>query len=126
MPDPLANSPAMTINKPDSMPRGWWLFPWSYARQLHRNIKALRALCDRQDDLLRGEYTTRPRWKIVPHTHEGVTRYYFQDTEPCKAELQSSLNFGVKMLCDANGIVAETDPAKAIDYCDTLNGGKTK
>ena len=111
----------MTIIRPNAKPALWWLFPWSYARQLHRNCVALKALCDRQDDLLCGKYTPRPRWKIVPNTHEGVTRYYFQYTEPCKAELQSGLSFGFKMLGDANGIVAETDPAKAIERVTELN-----
>lgn len=43
----------MTIIRPDSMPRFWWLVPWSYARQLHRTANALRALSDRLDDSLR-------------------------------------------------------------------------
>jgi hypothetical protein len=40
----------MTIIRPDSMPRLWWLVPWAYARQLHRTANALRALSDRLDD----------------------------------------------------------------------------
>jgi hypothetical protein len=40
----------MTIIRPDSMPRFWWLVPWAYARQLHRTANALRALSDRLDD----------------------------------------------------------------------------
>ena len=43
----------MTIIRPHSMPRGWWLCPWAYARQLHRNCTALKALCDRLDDTVR-------------------------------------------------------------------------
>jgi hypothetical protein len=39
----------MTIIKPDSLPRLWWLFPWSIARQLHKNAVALKALADRLD-----------------------------------------------------------------------------
>jgi hypothetical protein len=53
MPDPLSHHPAMLIIRPDSMPRLWWLFPWSYARQLYRNANALRALCDKQDAIIR-------------------------------------------------------------------------
>jgi hypothetical protein len=45
----------MTIIKPNSMPRLWWLFPWSYARQLHRNCVALKALTDRLDDTVRAQ-----------------------------------------------------------------------
>jgi hypothetical protein len=36
----------MTIIRPDSLPRLWWLFPWSIARQLHKNAVALKALSD--------------------------------------------------------------------------------
>jgi hypothetical protein len=36
----------MTIIRPDSLPRFWWLFPWSIARQLHKNAVALKALAD--------------------------------------------------------------------------------
>jgi hypothetical protein len=39
----------MTIIRPDSLPRLWWLFPWSVARQLHKNAVALKALADRLD-----------------------------------------------------------------------------
>jgi hypothetical protein len=36
----------MLIVRPDSLPRFWWLFPWSVARQLHKNAVALKALAD--------------------------------------------------------------------------------
>jgi hypothetical protein len=39
----------MTIIRPDSLPRLWWLFPWSIARQLHKNAVALKAYGDRAD-----------------------------------------------------------------------------
>ena len=52
MPDPLAHHPSMLIIRPESLPRLWWLFPWSIARQLHRNCTALKALSDRLDDAL--------------------------------------------------------------------------
>jgi hypothetical protein len=42
----------MTIIRPHDKPRLWWLFPWSYARTLHTAANALRALCDRQDEVL--------------------------------------------------------------------------
>jgi hypothetical protein len=38
----------MTIIRPDSLPRLWWLFPWSIARQLHKNAVALREMADNQ------------------------------------------------------------------------------
>jgi hypothetical protein len=39
----------MTIIRPDSLPRLWWLFPWSIVRQLHKNAVALKAYGDRAD-----------------------------------------------------------------------------
>ena len=50
MPDP-SHRPynPMTIIRPDSLPRLWWLFPWSMARQLHKNAVALKAYGDRAD-----------------------------------------------------------------------------
>ena len=42
----------MTIIRPHTKPRLWWLFPWSYARTLHTAANALRALTDRQDEAL--------------------------------------------------------------------------
>ena len=49
MPNPLAHHPSMLIVKSDSLPRFWWLFPWSMARQLHKNAVALKAMADRLD-----------------------------------------------------------------------------
>ena len=53
MPDP-SHRPynPMTVIKPNTKPRLWWLFPWSYARTLHTSANALRALSDRLDDAL--------------------------------------------------------------------------
>jgi hypothetical protein len=42
----------MTIIRPDSLPRLWWLFPWSVCRQLHKNAVALKAMSDRLDNAL--------------------------------------------------------------------------
>jgi hypothetical protein len=42
----------MLIIRPDSLPRLWWLFPWSVARQLHKNAVALKAMTDRLDNAL--------------------------------------------------------------------------
>lgn len=116
----------MNIIRPNAMPRFWWLFPWSYARQLHRNANALRALCDRQDDLLRGKYTTRPRWEIVPHINlaEGVAKFYFQDTDPdIDRAKETTVLRGKAFLYDgpSKSFVIETDPAKAIERVTDLN-----
>ena len=126
MPDPLSHHPAMLIIKPDSMPRFWWLVPWAYARQLHRNCVALKALCDRQDDVLRGRYTTRPRWQIVPHINlaEGLAKFYFQDTDPeLDRAKETSVLRGKSFLYDgpSKSFVIETDPAKAIERLSELN-----
>ena len=39
----------MTIIKPDSMPRLWWLNPWAAAVHLHKVAVALKAYADRSD-----------------------------------------------------------------------------
>lgn len=125
MPDPLAHHPDMLIVRPDSLPRFWWLFPWSLARQLHKNAVALRELCDRQDALLRGEYTTRPRWELLPHlVAEGQMAYYFNDTDSHYYRAKSDVPYrGKCLLYDApsKSYVYETDPAKAIARVNELN-----
>ena len=45
----------MLIVKPDSLPRLWWLFPWSIARQLHKNAVAIRKLSDNQSTTIRNQ-----------------------------------------------------------------------
>jgi hypothetical protein len=52
MPNPLAHHPSMLIIRPDSLPRLWWLFPWSIARQLHKNAVAVKAMADRLHDAM--------------------------------------------------------------------------
>jgi hypothetical protein len=42
----------MTIIRPHTSRRLWWLFPWSYASTLHSAANALRSLSDRQDKAL--------------------------------------------------------------------------
>ena len=116
----------MLIVRPNSMPRLWWLFPWSYAQQLYRNCNALRALCDRQDDLLRGKYTTRPRWKVEHWVCDnGISsRYYFHDTDPqLDRAKETSVLRGKTYLYDgpSKSFVYEEDPAKAIERVTDLN-----
>ena len=124
MPDPLSHHPAMLIVRPDSMPRFWWLCPWAYARQLHRNCNALRALCDRQDDLLRGKYTTRPRWVVEQWEADYGVRYHFHDTDPeIDRGKPTAVIRGKAYLYDGPSkyFVYETDPAKAIERVTDLN-----
>ena len=40
---------SMNIIRPDSLPRLWWLTPWSAARHLHKCVGALKQYCDRID-----------------------------------------------------------------------------
>ena len=56
----------MTIIRPHSKPFLWWLFPWSYARILHRAANALRALSDRQHETnaLQASIITEQRYDI--------------------------------------------------------------
>jgi hypothetical protein len=112
----------MLIIKPDSMPPLWWLFPWSYARQLYRNGQALKALADKQDDLLRGKYTTRPRWQIEQHESNHGVRYYFHNTDPAVGKTYVHFS-GKSYLYDGPSkyFAFETDPAKAIARVTELN-----
>ena len=121
MPDPLSHSPAMLIVRPNSMPRFWWLFPWSYARQLYRNCNALRALCDRQDDLLRSQTSPRPRWSIWISGLPGPDRkYLFKDNDA------SGKNVGDLLHCVGSSWTIMKDPEDAIIFCDRLNSGNIK
>ncbi len=128
MPNPLAHHPDMLIVKPDSLPRFWWLFPWSVCRQLHKNAVALRELCDRQETVmrvLRADFTNRRRWQIEHNESEHGVRYYFYDTYPCKSS--SGDNYahfrGKAYLYDgpSKSFAFETDPAKAIVRVNELN-----
>lgn len=56
----------MTIIRPDSLPRFWWLVPWAYARQLHRNCNALKALTDKLEDEATALRQSRQHW-IAKH-----------------------------------------------------------
>ena len=121
MPDPLSHHPAMLIVRPNSMPAFWWLFPWSYAKQLHRNANALKALCDRQDDLLRLQTSTRPRWSIWISGVAGPDRkYLFKDNDA------SGKNVGDLLHCVGSSWTIMKDPEDAIIFCDRLNSGATK
>jgi Fic family protein len=42
----------LTVIRPSSMPRLWWLFPWSYAKTLHMSANAVKAYADRLDAAL--------------------------------------------------------------------------
>lgn len=42
----------MTIIRPHSMPRFWWLCPWLTVRYLHRASIALKAYADKADDCI--------------------------------------------------------------------------
>ena len=53
MPDPLAHSPDMLIVKGNTLPRFWWLTPWSTARSLASTVAALKAYADRADEALK-------------------------------------------------------------------------
>jgi hypothetical protein len=56
----------MTIIRPHTKPALWWLFPWSYARQLHRNAVALKALTDKLDAEVTALKQSREHW-IAKH-----------------------------------------------------------
>lgn len=127
MPDP-SHRPyePMTIIRPHTMPRLWWLFPWSYARTLHTAANALRALCDRQDELLKDKVSARPRWSIwTKLSADGVVEYYFMDTDP---DILEGYFFRKRLLYDddSKSFVKRIDAADAIAFCERLNRGEVK
>lgn len=127
MPDPLSHDPAMLIIKHDSMPRGWWLCPWAYAKQLHRNCVALKALCDRQDDLLQDKVSPRPRWSIWIAGKPGPDRkYLFVDNDGQCEKHRKGVNFGVSVHFYDGGFTSMTNAEDAIVFCDRLNRGEIK
>lgn len=127
MPDPLSHHPAMLIVKPNSMPRFWWLYPWSYAKQLHRNCVALKALCDRQDDLLKDKAKSRPRWSIWISGLPGPDRkYLFVDNDKQKETSPKGISYGTAMHFHGDAWTIMKDPEDAIVFCDRLNRGEIK
>ena len=52
MPDANAHAESMTIIRPSSMPRLWWLNPWATARYLHAALTAMKGYADRADKAL--------------------------------------------------------------------------
>ena len=121
MPDPLSHHPAMLIIRPDSMPPLWWLFPWSYARQLYRNGQALKALADKQDDLLKSKASTRQRWSIWISGLPGPNRkYLFKDNDA------NANNVGDLLHCVGSSWTIMKDPEDAIVFCNDLNNRETK
>jgi hypothetical protein len=111
----------MLIVRPNSMPRFWWLYPWSYAKQLHRNANALKALTDKQDDLLRSQTSTRQRWSIWISGVAGPDRkYLFKDNDA------SGKNVGDLLHCVGSSWTIMKDPEDAIIFCDRLNSGNAK
>jgi len=126
MPDP-SHRPykPMHIIKPDSLPSFWWLYPWSMARQLHRNCNALRALCDRLDDVIRGKTQKRPRWSIFISGLPGPERrYLFLDNETNeKNHLARGIDLGKALHYDgpSKAFTSFSDPEAAIIFCQHLN-----
>ena len=89
MPDP-SHRPynPMTIIRPDSLPRLWWLFPWSIARQLHKNAVALRELADNQSTTITNQANILGRYmdenrelKAEAERLAGVVNYWRIEAE---------------------------------------------
>ena len=103
------------------MPPLWWLFPWSYARQLYRNGQALKALADKQDDLLKSKASTRQRWSIWISGLPGPNRkYLFKDNDA------NANNVGDLLHCVGSSWTIMKDPEDAIVFCNDLNNRETK
>ena len=53
MPDPNSHAPAMFVVRHDTLPRLWWLTPWTTARTLAKMVAALKDYADRADAALK-------------------------------------------------------------------------
>jgi len=128
MPDPLSHHPDMITIRPNTMPRFWWLYPWSYARTLHTAANALRALCDRQDDLLKDKAdNTRPRWSIWISGVAGPDRkYLFKDNDGTVKVPDTGITVGTALHFHGSSWTIMKDPEDAIIFCDRLNRGEIK
>jgi hypothetical protein len=62
MPDPASHHPAMFTVKGTTLPRLWWLKPWSTARTLAVTVEALKAYADRADLALKAAQDSREHW----------------------------------------------------------------
>ena len=117
----------MLIIKPDSLPTLWWLNPWSVCLQLHKNANALKALADRQDDLLRSEASTRPRWSIWISGVAGPDRkYLFVDNDATVKVPNTGIAVGTALHFHGDAWTVMKDPEDAIIFCDRLNKGEIK
>lgn len=117
----------MLIVKPDSLPRFWWLVPWTVCRQLHKNAVALRSLCDRQDSVLKDMAKPRPRWSIWISGLPGPDRkYLFVDNDgKCEKRIKG-VHYGTPVHFYDEGFTSFKDPEAAIIFCDRLNKGEVK
>jgi len=62
MPDPASHHPDMFIIKASTLPRFWWLRPWTTARTLAVTVDALRAYADRADLAIKEAQQSRTHW----------------------------------------------------------------
>jgi hypothetical protein len=117
----------MLIVRPDSLPRFWWLFPWTVCRQLHKNAVALRSLCDRQDAVIKDKASPRPRWSIWISGLPGPDRkYLFVDNDGECEKRTKGIYYGTSVHFYDNAFTSFKDPEAAIVFCDRLNKGEIK
>lgn len=62
MPDANAHAAGLFVVRGTTLPRFWWLKPWSTARALAVTVNALRAHADRADLALKQAEHSRLHW----------------------------------------------------------------
>ena len=67
----------MTIIRPNTMPRFWWLVPWAYARTLHMSANALKAYADKADSCVEMQI------RIIEDKDRQIERLKQQNTALC-------------------------------------------
>ena len=62
MPDANAHAAGLFVVRGTTLPRLWWLKPWSTARTLAVTVDALRSYADRADLAIKNAETSRLHW----------------------------------------------------------------
>jgi hypothetical protein len=97
MPDPASHHPAMFTVKGNTLPRLWWLNPWSTARTLSSIVAALKTQNDRLDAALKASQLEtideKRKYKLLRDMHtRGNGHGLHMENERLKLALRNALD----------------------------------
>ena len=90
----------MFIIKGTTLPRFWWLRPWTTARTLAVTVSALKAYADRADLALKAAQDSRQHW-INKHDRAYAVAMH---NESVIRRLEDAITAGNAIVKDAEGI----------------------